>query len=101
MRRARMTQYSITEFVRATAQDDAAADPFQLENPHTLEVNLNGRVWTKVGAMIAYLGNVTFTREGMLEHGVGKLLKRMVTGEGTALMKVEGHGRVYLAEKGK
>jgi uncharacterized protein (AIM24 family) len=96
-----MTRYTVAEFIQTTAQQDAEADPFELENPHLLEVNLNGRVWTKVGAMIAYLGNVTFTREGMLEHGVGKLLKRMVSGEGTALMKAEGQGRVYLAEKGK
>lgn len=96
-----MGQYTVAEFVRATAQQDAESDPFELENPHLLEVNLNGRVWTKVGAMIAYTGDVTFTREGVLEHGVGKMLKRMVSGEGTSLMKVEGRGRVYLAEKGK
>lgn len=96
-----MSSYTLAEFVQATAQQDAEADPFELENPHLLEVNLNGRVWTKAGAMIAYLGNVTFTREGLLEHGMGTLLKRMVSGEGTALMKVEGQGRVYLAEKGK
>ncbi len=96
-----MGQYTVAEFVRATAQQDAESDPFELENPHLLEVNLNGRVWTKVGAMIAYTGNVTFTREGMMEHGVGKMLKRMVSGEGTPLMKAEGRGRVYLAEKGK
>lgn len=96
-----MTGYSIDEFVQTTSQQDAEAEPFELENPHLLEVNLNGRVWTKAGAMIAYVGNVTFTREGVLEHGMGTLLKRMVSGEGTALMKVEGQGRVYLAEKGK
>lgn len=96
-----MSRYTLTEFVQATAQQDAEADPFELENPHMLEVNLNGRVWAKVGAMIAYVGNVTFTREGLLEHGVGNLLKRMASGEGTALMKAEGQGRVYLAERGK
>src|SRR5690606_22281883 len=42
-----------------------------------------------------------FTREGMLEHGMGRMLKKMVTGEGTTLMKMEGQGRVYLADKGK
>jgi uncharacterized protein (AIM24 family) len=51
--------------------------------------------------MIAYTGNVKFTREGFMEHGMSKALKKMVTGEGTALMKMDGHGRVYLAEKGK
>lgn len=93
--------YSIADFVHRTAQDSAANNPFELENDYLLEINLNGRVWAKAGSMIAYTGNVRFTREGMLEHGVGKALKKMVSGEGTTLMKVEGQGRVYLADKGK
>lgn len=96
-----MTRYSIQDFVKATAQDDEARGTFELENAHLLEVNLNGKIWTKVGAMIAYVGAVKFTREGMLGHGVGKLLKKMVSGEGTPLMKAEGRGRVYLADRGK
>jgi uncharacterized protein (AIM24 family) len=37
----------------------------------------------------------------MLEHGVGKLLKKMVSGEGARLTKASGRGRVYLADSGK
>jgi uncharacterized protein (AIM24 family) len=96
-----MADQSIQEFVNATAQDEEARRTFELENPHLLELNLSGRVWAKLGSMIAYTGSVKFTREGMLEHGVGKMLKRAVSGEGTALMKVEGRGRVYLADRGK
>ena len=96
-----MADQSIQEFVNATAQDDNARGAFELENPHLLELNLSGRVWAKLGSMIAYTGAVKFTREGILEHGMGKMLKRAVSGEGTALMKVEGRGRVYLADRGK
>lgn len=96
-----MGRYSIESFLEATAQDERATSVFDLENPHLLEVNLSGRVWAKAGAMIAYTGDVTFTREGMLEHGVSTFLKKMVSGEGTSLMKAEGQGRVYLADKGK
>ena len=96
-----MAHNTLKDFVQSTAQQESEADLFELENPHMLEVNLNGRVWTKVGAMIAHTGEVSFTREGLLEHGVGKLLKRMVSGEGTSLMKAEGQGRVYLADRGK
>lgn len=96
-----MGRYSVEAFLQATAQDEQPSSVFDLENPHLLEVNLQGRVWTKVGAMIAYVGHVKFTREGMLEHGVNKFLKKMVSGEGTQLMKAEGQGRVYLADKGK
>ncbi len=96
-----MSNYTIKEFIQATEQDEGANRPFQLENAYLLEVNLNGRVWSKLGSMVAYTGNVRFTREGMLEHGMGRMLKKMVTGEGTTLMKMEGQGRVYLADKGK
>ena len=66
-----------------------------------LEINLNGNIWTKMGSMVAYTGDVKFTREGILEHGMGKLLKRAVSGEGTRLTKAAGAGRIYLADEGK
>jgi uncharacterized protein (AIM24 family) len=91
----------VEEFVQSKAQDAEANRTFELENIYLLEVNLRERVWAKLGSMIGYVGRVKFTREGMLEHGVGKLMKKMVSGEGTKLMKVEGQGRVYLADKGK
>ncbi|NIM96622.1 MAG: hypothetical protein GTO24_00640, partial [candidate division Zixibacteria bacterium] len=74
---------------------------FELEGPCLLQVNLDGRVWTKMGSMVAYDGNIKFTREGVLESGVGKMLKKAVTGEGTQLTKAEGKGLLYLADNGK
>jgi len=94
-------RYSISDFVNRTAQKDRGQGLFELESNRLLEINLNGMVWTKMGSMVAYLGDVKFTREGMLEHGVTKLLKRAVTGEGTTLTKAEGQGTVYLADFGK
>ncbi len=96
-----MKNYTIDEFITATAQRDEARGKFELENAHLLEVNLDGRIRAKVGSMIGYTGNVTFTREGIMEQGLSNLLKKAVSGEGMSLMKVEGKGRVYLAEKGK
>jgi uncharacterized protein (AIM24 family) len=96
-----MKNYSIEEFIEQTAQKDEANHTFELESSHLLEVNLNGKIWTKVGAMIGYTGNIRFTREGMLEHGVEKMFKKMLTGEGASMMKAEGQGRLYLADKGK
>ena len=66
-----------------------------------LEVNLSGMVWSKMGSMIAYDGMIKFTREGMLEHGIGKLLKKTLSGEGVRLTKAEGNGHLYLADNGK
>ena len=94
-------RYSLDEFLQRTEQRDLGQGLFELESERMLEINLNGRVWTKTGAMVAYRGNVKFTREGILEHGVVKMLKRSVTGEGAKLTKLEGQGKVYCADAGK
>ncbi len=93
--------YTIDEFVQATEQKDRKEGLFELEGDRVLEINLNGRVWTKMGSMVAYIGSIKFIREGVLEHGVGKLLKKAVSGEGTSLTKAEGKGTLYLADSGK
>lgn len=96
-----MARFTVEEFVQTTGQKDLGEGVFELESDRLLEINLDGQVWTKMGSMVAYVGEVKFTREGMLEHGVGKFLKRAVTGEGARLTKAEGKGRVYLADQGK
>jgi uncharacterized protein (AIM24 family) len=94
-------RHSIEEFVTKTSQRDRAEGMFELENDRMLEINLNGNVWTKTGSMVAYRGDVQFTREGVLEHGLGKFLKKSVSGEGTRLTRASGRGQIYLADMGK
>lgn len=96
-----MSKYSIRSFLSETAQDDSAREPFELENPYLLEVNLNGRVWAKLGSMIGYTGNVKFERQGVMEGGIGKMFKKAMTGEANPMMKADGQGRVYFADSGK
>ena len=96
-----MGRYGLSEFIEQTSQKDRGEGLFELENERLLEINLDGFVWTKMGAMVAYKGDIKFTREGILEHGIGKFLKRSVSGEGTKLTKAEGHGALYLADEGK
>lgn len=96
-----MSRYSIEEFVAKTRQQDLDQGLFELESERMLELNLNGTVWTKMGSMVAYRGQVKFTREGILEQGVGNLLKKAVSSEGSRLTKAEGRGKVYLADSGK
>lgn len=96
-----MSQYSLAEFVSKTSEKDRGEGFFELESSRMLEVNLSGMVWTKMGSMIAYDGMIKFTREGMLEHGIGKLLKKTLSGEGVRLTKAEGNGHLYLADNGK
>ena len=96
-----MSQNSLEEFVSKTSEKDRGEGFFELESSRMLEVNLSGMVWTKMGSMIAYDGMIKFTREGMLEHGIGKLLKKTLSGEGVRLTKAEGNGHLYLADNGK
>ena len=51
--------------------------------------------------MVAYRGEVSFKREGVLEQGLGKLLKKQLTGEGVSLMKATGAGKIYVADTAK
>src|SRR5690606_14321255 len=85
--RVNFGRYSISDFLTQTEQKERGQGVFELESERLLEVNLMGRIWLKMGSMIAYRGDMRFTREGMLEHGVGRLLKRSLTGEGTRLTK--------------
>ncbi|MEM9416516.1 MAG: AIM24 family protein [Planctomycetota bacterium] len=94
-------RYSIADFVERTAERDRGQGLFEFETERLLEVNLNGTVWTKMGSMVAYTGGIKFVREGILDQGIGNLLKKAVSGEGARLTKAEGQGKLYLADQGK
>jgi uncharacterized protein (AIM24 family) len=74
---------------------------FELESERLLDIKLNGRAWIKSGAMVAYYGLVKFTREGIAQFGITKMLKKAMTGEGAMLTQATGQGNVYLADQGK
>lgn len=87
------------EFVSANAQTDTGGT-WQLENKRMLEIHLGGgSVYTKMGAMVAYYGGLTFERAGA--GSAGKFLKTMATGERAATTKVTGSGILYCADQGK
>lgn len=101
-----MSRYTVDEFIQTTRQTDRGEGLFELETPRMLELNLGGQglpreAWIKMGAMVGYTGQVKFTREGILQQGLGNLLKKAVSGEGARLTKAEGVGRVYVADSAK
>ncbi|HEX3031511.1 MAG TPA: AIM24 family protein, partial [Bacillota bacterium] len=96
-----MSIYSISNFVENHSQKVDVIEPFQLENDNLLKIDLDGEVWTKMGSMVAYKGNISFKREGVLEQGLGRLMKKSLTGEGTQLTKASGRGDLFLADSGK
>jgi len=93
--------HTLESFLQNTHQQDRGAGLFELETERFLETNLDGMVWLKMGAMIAYRGAIKFTREGMLDRGVGHLFKKAISGEGGSFTKAEGKGKLYLADSGK
>lgn len=96
-----MSIQSLSQFLTEHAEDSTNSGLFELESNRVLECNLRGMIWMKVGAMVAYTGQIKFTREGMFEQGLGNFLKKAVSGEGAALSKAEGQGKLYLADGGK
>jgi uncharacterized protein (AIM24 family) len=82
---------TLAEFQETTSQD-----AFALQNHKLLKVSLNQvTIQAKLGSMVAYQGDVKFEHAG--SGGMGKLLKKTLTGEGTKLMKMSGSGEVFLA----
>ena len=79
-----------------TNLESASAERFKLQNPRMLRVALDGDVMARQGAMVAYQGQVDFAYQG--SGGMGKFLKKALTGEGLPLMKVTGQGDVFFAD---
>ena len=81
----------------AELKETEGARGFSLQNSKMLKVELaDVTIQAKTGSMIAYQGDVTFEAAG--SGGLGKMLKKKVTGEGTDLMKISGSGEVFLAD---
>ena len=82
----------------AQFNETQSADAFALQNSKLLKISLNQvTVQTKLGSMVAYQGDVTFEHAG--SGGLGRMLKKAVTGEGTQLMKITGSGEVFVADQ--
>jgi uncharacterized protein (AIM24 family) len=79
-------------------QETQSADAFALQNSKLLKVRLEEiTVQAKLGSMVAYQGDVKFEHAG--SGGLSRLVKKAVTGEGARLMKLEGTGEVFLADR--
>jgi uncharacterized protein (AIM24 family) len=68
------------------------------QNRHLLKVVLGEPVLARQGSMVAFQGDVDFDYEG---SGLGRFLKKAVTGEGLPLMRCAGRGEVFLADNAR
>src|SRR3954469_23019471 len=81
----------------AQYNETQSTDNFTLQNSKLLKVSLAGHtIQAKQGSMVAYQGEVSFEHAG--SGGVGRMLKKAVTGEGQDLMRMSGSGEVFLAD---
>jgi uncharacterized protein (AIM24 family) len=79
-------------------KETASQEAFALQNSKLLKVSLDQvTIQAKAGSMVAYQGSVSFEHAG--SGGLGRMLKKAVTGEGTTLMKMTGSGEVFLADQ--
>jgi uncharacterized protein (AIM24 family) len=85
-------QTSLAEF-----NETQSTDSFTKQNSKLLKVRLDQvTIQAKLGSMVAYQGDVKFEHAG--SGGLGRMLKKAVTGEGQSLMKMTGSGEVFLAD---
>ncbi|WP_368493232.1 AIM24 family protein [Deinococcus sp.] len=107
---------SLGDFLRGSAEQDRPGDVFELESGKMLEVKVRGRVWSKMGAMVAYRGRLEFNRASTLSDLMGHMrggnmggmlgglmnaAVRMGSEEMGPLVAIEGQGICYLADQGK
>jgi uncharacterized protein (AIM24 family) len=79
-------------------QETQSQEAFALQNSKLLKVSLNQvTIEAKLGSMVAYQGDVSFEHAG--SGGMGRFMKKAVTGEGQSLMKMSGTGEVFLADQ--
>ncbi|BCB80669.1 AIM24 family protein [Phytohabitans flavus] len=83
-------------FSAENLEKESAQPGMRLQNSKMLKIELNGECMARVGAMVAYQGQVQFQALG--SGGIGKFLKQKLTGEGVPLMKMTGRGDVFLAD---
>ncbi|MCA0338009.1 MAG: AIM24 family protein [Actinobacteria bacterium] len=80
-----------TEFKEKDTQD-----PFSLQNKKLLRIDMRyGEVMAKAGSMVAYQGDVRFTKQS---SGLGRMFKSAVTGEGVSMMTCSGSGELFVAD---
>lgn len=92
---------SVGKFIAETGEGSASGRRFAAETSRILEARIDGTVWARLGAMVAYRGDLTFEHAGIREKGIGRTIKEKFTGEEVPLMTVQGSGSAYFAAGGR
>lgn len=85
-------------------EKQAATPGLAMQNSKLLKATVNGEMYARRGAMVAYQGNARFEYQGVtsgqgsMKDKLMRAAKSAVTGEGVPLMKVVGQAEVFLAD---
>jgi uncharacterized protein (AIM24 family) len=89
--------YSIERFLRTTAENAAQGECFEQESERMLRIDVDGGIWLKPGAAIAYRGDIAFERRPTLD---AQSLLDGAFRELTPLVRAVGRGRLYCGRHG-
>ncbi len=87
-----------SELFAEANRESQSTERWVLQSKKMLRVGFGPEVLAAKGAMVAYQGQFDFKHEG--SGGLGKFMKKMVSGEGGSLMRVGGQGEVFFARQG-
>jgi uncharacterized protein (AIM24 family) len=88
------TAWDLDRFVSATSERGDGSARFDNESARTLRIDVDGGVWLKPGAAIAYRGALTFERLPTLD---ASSLNDAMMREAAPLVRAAGKGRLYCA----
>src|SRR5262245_66163352 len=88
---------SLAQFVRETGALETPGEAFESESARTLRIDVDGGVWLKPGAAIAYRGEIAFERRPTLG---ARSLRDGIRREAAPLVRAIGKGRLYCARQG-
>ncbi|MGE0816935.1 MAG: AIM24 family protein [Vicinamibacterales bacterium] len=88
---------ALDAFVAATSAGTENGEAFECESARTLRIDVDGDVWLKPGAAIAYRGELAFERRPTLE---AETPLDAILREAAPLVRTVGRGRLYCAHHG-
>jgi uncharacterized protein (AIM24 family) len=88
---------SLRQFVSETGEQAALGGRFTNESARTLRIDLDGGVWLKPGAAVAYRGDIRFERQRVLSV---PSVKTALLRETAPLVHASGKGRLFCAHHG-
>jgi uncharacterized protein (AIM24 family) len=91
------SSYSVAGFLNRSLEQGRPGEPFENESERMLRIDIDGSIWLRPGAAVAYRGAIAFERLPTLDaESIPDALFR----ELTPLVKAAGKGRLYCGRHG-